>query len=62
MDNPNVKILKENREDEEEDIALLWRPTKLFVLPKFGRLDIQAKLAILIGLFIKWLFLRWVLI
>ncbi len=42
MNKTNVKISKENREDEEGGIACLRRLTKLSIFPKFGRLALQA--------------------
>ena len=42
MDNTNGKILKEKMKDEEGRIASLFRLTKLYFLPKFCRVDVQA--------------------
>jgi len=42
MNKINSKIFKEKMKDEEGGIASLCRLTKLYFLPKFFNLDVQA--------------------
>ncbi len=42
MNNTKAKILKEKTKDEEGDLAMLSRLTKLGFLPKFWLVDVQA--------------------